>query len=181
MNDSPGPQGIHMNTCLYCIHGSLRLQGPQATKIVLEEMTCLFPYERKQLIKRQPASKSTSQKHSPVLEIQAAPLLENQEKGFWDQGLCLQFNRHLLKFLFWPWALRYITDQQTVVLRQNPAQHLFFANKVLLEHSHACPFTYCLYGCCPTTPSHFNKNIWAIKPKRFTTWSFTDNVCQLLC
>lgn len=82
MNDNSCPQRTHINICLYCIHGSLRFQRPQATETVLKGMTFLFPYELKQLMKRQPASRSTSQKHSPVLEIQAAPLPEDQEKGF---------------------------------------------------------------------------------------------------
>lgn len=81
MNDNPCPQKTHINICLYCIHESLSFQRLQATETVLEGMTFLFPPELKQLMKRQPASRSTSQKHSPVLEIEAAPLLD-QEKGF---------------------------------------------------------------------------------------------------
>lgn len=103
-------------------------------------------------------------------------------KGFLRSRSLSTVQQTFTQFLFLSLGTVLDRNQQTVALRPNPAQYLFFANKVLLKYSHACSFTYCLYRCFPTTTWHFNKkNIWTIEPNRFTMWSFTENACEPLC
>ena len=49
-------------------------------------------------------------------------------------------------------------------------------NKVLLEHSHAYPFTYYLWLLCTKRQSWVvaTETVWPAKPKIFTLWPFTE-------
>lgn len=51
----------------------------------------------------------------------------------------------------------------------------------VMEDSHSHLFAYCLGPLCTTMAGCIGVTeiTWLTKPKLFTTWPFTENVCQL--
>lgn len=58
----------------------------------------------------------------------------------------------------------------------------YLVNKVLLAHSHVHSSIYCVWLllCCSCRGWQSQQRLWPVKPKIFTIWLLTEEVCQSL-
>ena len=107
-------------------------------------MTFLIPDEYEQLVKRLPASRNTSQSTALPWRYKLVSTGKSR-KGFWRSKSLSTIQQTFTEFLFYPRVLVLDKKWANCGPQAKPGRTPVFENKILLEHSHAWLFAYCLW------------------------------------